>query len=116
MCHILIIEDEAMTAADLEEILAKEGATSFHFASTEGEAVVAAKVRRPDLITSDVRLLEGTGPRAVDRIWNEVGQVPVIFITGTPETCLPYAPPGVIIVKPYASDGVAHAFRELAPL
>lgn len=46
MCHVLIIEDEPMIAIDLEIVLAKEGATSFDIASTEAEAVAAARARK----------------------------------------------------------------------
>lgn len=116
MCHVLIIEDEPMIAIDLEIVLAKEGATSFDIASTEAEAVAAARARKPDLITSDVTLVEGTGPRAVQQILKEIGDVPVIFITGTPDECRPCAPPGIIIAKPYAADRVRSVFREMAPL
>ena len=116
MCHVLIIEDEPMIAIDLETVLAREGATSFDIVSTEAEAVAAARVRKPDLITSDVKLIQGTGPRAVEQIRNEVGDVPVIFITGTPDDCKPCAPPGIIIAKPYAAARVRSAFREMAPL
>ena len=62
MCHVLIIEDEAMIAIDLEHLLEREGATSFSFAASEGEALAAAWERRPDVITSDVTLLEGRVP------------------------------------------------------
>ncbi len=67
MCHVLIIEDEAVVALHLEALLREHGATTFAFAGTEAEAVEAARDRRPALLTSDVNLREGTGPRAVAR-------------------------------------------------
>ena len=74
MCHVLIIEDEALIALDLQDILAETGATSFAFAETEQDAIDSARLHRPDVITSDVMLREGTGPRAVEAIqlWNSV--------------------------------------------
>jgi CheY-like chemotaxis protein len=47
MCHVLIIEDEALVALHLETILADYGATSFSFAETEAEAVRQARRRLP---------------------------------------------------------------------
>ncbi|MEO6248918.1 MAG: response regulator [Sphingomicrobium sp.] len=114
MCHVLIIEDEPMVAMDIEDILSQEGATSFTVASTQENAVVAAKAHRPSVITSDVKLLEGTGPAAVAEIHRQVGPIPVIFITGSPEQCKPCNPPGSIVTKPYTDLAVRRAFREAA--
>ena len=87
MCHVLIIEDEALIALDLESLLQRAGATSFSFAASEGEAVAAAREHRPDIITSDVTLLEGTGPGAVEIIRSAMGRIPVLYISGTPPDC-----------------------------
>ncbi|WP_010188130.1 response regulator [Sphingomonas sp. PAMC 26605] len=115
MCHVLIIEDEMLIALDLQCQLEALGATSFSFADTQTEAIDAARERRPDFITSDVALLEGTGPRAVETILRELGPVPVIFVTGTPQDCKPCAPPGRVLSKPLHSAAFAAAFRDLAP-
>jgi CheY-like chemotaxis protein len=85
MLHVLIIEDETLVAMDLEAMLEMEGATSFSFAHTEDGAVDAALARIPDLITSDVRLVHGTGPGAVTSIIKRHGSIPVMFITATPD-------------------------------
>ena len=116
MCHVLIIEDEALVALDLQLLLESCGATSFSFAATEREAVEAAKDRRPEFISSDVKLAQGTGPRAVATILQEVGSIPVIFITGTPEECEPCEPPARIFSKPLLEAAVSSAFREMAPI
>ena len=76
------------------------GATSFAFADTQADAIDAARERRPDFITSDVTLLEGTGPEAVEIIIRELGPVPVIFVTGTPEACRSCEPPARVLSKP----------------
>lgn len=116
MCHVLIIEDEVLIALDLQGLLEGLGATSFAFADTQVEAVDAARERRPDLITSDVALLEGTGPEAVEIILKELGPVPVIFVTGTPEACRSCGPPARVLSKPLHRPTFSSAFRELAPL
>jgi CheY-like chemotaxis protein len=114
MCHVLIIEDEPLIAMDLEELLQREGATSFSFADTEKSALASALESRPGLITSDVKLLEGTGPAAVAAIMSRLGTIPVIFVTATPGACKPCAPPGRIFTKPLDRAAFRRAFHELS--
>jgi len=115
MCHVLIIEDEALIAIDLQEMLLSAGATTFSFAETEHEAVAAARLQRPDVITSDVVLREGSGPRAVETIQNEMGPLPVIFITATPEACVSCDPAARVLGKPVMDMAVRAAFQAVAP-
>ncbi|RYG85078.1 MAG: response regulator [Alphaproteobacteria bacterium] len=114
MCHVLIIEDEPLIAMDIEYLLAREGATSFAFANSEQDAVDLAFERRPDLITSDVSLLEGTGPAAVATILTRLGPIPVLFITATPDACIPCAPPGEVLRKPLNPSAIKQAYQELS--
>ena len=114
MCHILIIEDDALLALDIEASLSLHGATSFSFASTEAQAVDSAIQQRPALITADVRLRQGTGPAAVAKITDGLGLIPTIFITGTPEECSPCPPPHRVFEKPMDNLSLARAFREMA--
>ena len=114
MCHILIIEDDALLALDIEALLSLHGATSFDFASTETEAIDSATQRRPNFITADVRLREGTGPSAVARIIDGLGPIPTIFITGTPDECWPCEPPHRVLEKPMDDLRLACAFKEMA--
>lgn len=79
MCHVLIIEDEPMIAILLQDLLEEAGATSFAFAATERDAVRAASEWLPEMIASDVSLLEGTGPSAVANIVQFAGDLPVVF-------------------------------------
>lgn len=116
MCHVLIIEDEPLVAMHIRDILALEGATSFEIADTEKAAIAAAAANEPRIITSDVKLLQGSGPAAVAEIHKRCGPIPVIFITGTPEQCKPCNPPGSIVTKPFTEQAVIAAFHELAPL
>lgn len=111
MCHVLIIEDEPLVAMEIEDILMRNGATSVEIVDTEQAAVAAATSHRPQVITSDVKLFEGTGPAAVKEIQNRFGPVPVIFITGSPGECKPCNPPGSIVTKPFSRRTVADAFH-----
>lgn len=114
MCHVLIIEDEPLIALDLEDLLERNGAVTFSFADGQHAAIEASRRDRPDFIMSDVSLLEGTGPLAVQAIRDELGAIPVIFVTATPEACSPCAPPGVVFRKPLDRPAIGAAFRRMA--
>jgi CheY-like chemotaxis protein len=116
VCHVLIIEDEPLVAMNIEMMLSEIGATSFSFAVTEDEAVTAARDHPPHLITSDVRLGQGHGPAAVRRIQHELGPMPVIFITASPDDCDADDPLATVLVKPVSSEAVTAAFHRLVPL
>ncbi len=106
--HALIIEDESLIAMSIEQILSDCGFTSFDVASSSEEAIRAAEVRRPALITADGQLNPGSGIDAVNAICDRA-PVPVIFITATPtevERRMPHHP---LIVKPFTSGTVIEA-------
>jgi CheY-like chemotaxis protein len=111
MAHVLIIEDEILIALDLAEQLEDYGAFSFAFASSEERALAAAKERRPDVITCDVTLAQGFGPRAIRAIHEEEGPIPTIFVTGTPDDTLMAYQPCVILQKPVDQTSLVEAFR-----
>jgi CheY-like chemotaxis protein len=112
MCHVLIIEDEPMIAMAIEMMVEEEGATSWDVAVTQDEAIAAALAHPPDIITSDVRLIAGTGPLAVAEIAARLGKRPVIYVTGNPEGCTPCAPSSVVLIKPVSGPLFRQAFRE----
>ncbi|RYF20538.1 MAG: response regulator [Oxalobacteraceae bacterium] len=115
MCHVLIIEDDPFVSMHLSLLAEDAGATSIGTADTESEAVTAARDRRPDVILSDVRLIEGTGPRAVARIYTDCGPIPVIFVTGTPEECEPCHYAEAVLGKPVNDRALKSAFARVAP-
>lgn len=116
MCHVLVIEDEPLIADHIAYIAEMAGATSVVFATTEAEAITAARSAMPAVILSDVDLKQGgTGPRACHAIRAEMGEIPVIFITGTPEHCDPCDYAAAILSKPIAQHHVIEAFRSVAP-
>lgn len=107
--HVLIIEDEALIAMSIEDTLRECGCSSFDFAANAADAVAAAQMRCPDLITADVRLAPGCGIEAVGTICC-IKAIPVIFITGTAAD-IPLRRPGSIIVhKPFDEADIKGAF------
>jgi CheY-like chemotaxis protein len=113
MCHVLIIEDEPFVALMLQDLFETAGASSTVVAATEADAIFLAMERRPAIISSDVKLIEGNGPHAVEAIRARLGEVPVIFITATPEDCTPCRPADRILTKPVNQPALATAFHEL---
>src|ERR1700712_1290120 len=66
--HALIIEDSYLIAAAIQEDLSQVGFTTFDLVARSVQAVAAAKLRCPDLITADERLSDGSGLAAVREI------------------------------------------------
>ena len=110
--HVLIIEDEPLVALLIEDHLRNHGYTSFDFAATEAEAVAAAKARCPDLITSDVRLVEGCGISAVQEICSQQF-IPVIFVSATAWEVSERMPGALIVEKPFTSAVIAKALLNI---
>ena len=115
MCHVLVIEDEILIAIYIQAILEENGATSVEIVATEREAVQAALAKRPAVITSDLKLVEGNGAKAVEAIHAQGGPIPVIFITSTPELCEMTGPHVRVLGKPAAEAAIKQAFIEMAP-
>ncbi len=85
--RVLIIEDEALIAMDLSDIVASLGHTIVGTAATAERAVAAAASHAPNLILADVQLADGSsGIAAVRDILAKVS-TPVIFITAFPSGC-----------------------------
>ena len=108
--HALIIEDESMIAIAIEDALRGCGFTSFDIAVSADEAVTAAAVRCPDLITADVQLRPGCGITAVQSICSE-RSIPVLFITGSPAEVRIRMPGHALIEKPFSAQHIAEATK-----
>src|SRR5579864_3335117 len=100
---ILIIEDEALIAMDLENLVENLGHQVTGIARTRSEAVTFAKTKRPGLILADIQLADGSsGLDAVNELLTTF-EVPVIFITAYPERFLTgeRPEPAFLIAKPF---------------
>jgi len=110
--HVLIIEDEMLVGMSVFHCLSDIGFESFAFAGTEAQALQQARLRRPDLLTVDVRLLNGDGRAAADTLIREIGDVPTIYVTGDPQA-LDGTPDAVIVEKPFGTRDFEAACRRL---
>jgi DNA-directed RNA polymerase specialized sigma24 family protein len=113
--RVLIIEDEAIIAMDLESMMADLGHTVVGVARTETGALDLAARDSFDLILSDIQLADNSsGIDAVNAILAEHGECPVIFITAFPERLLTGEgpEPAFLISKPYTEDQVKSAVSQ----
>ena len=80
--RILIVEDEAIIARDLSQMLEKLGHTILDTVMTGEEAIASAAALQPDLVLMDIRLSGKTdGVAAAIRI-REEHEIPIMFLTG----------------------------------
>jgi DNA-directed RNA polymerase specialized sigma24 family protein len=113
--RVMIIEDEAIIALDLQTIVADMGHAITGVARTRDAAVSLAGVERPDLILADIQLADkSSGIDAVNEILRARGDIPVIFITAFPERLLTgeRPEPAFLISKPYREDQVRSAISQ----
>jgi CheY-like chemotaxis protein len=106
---ILIIEDEALIALDLENIVEGLGHHTIGIARTRAESIALSKKRRPGLILADIQLADGSsGLEAVNDLLTTF-EVPVIFITAYPERFLTgeRPEPAFLVSKPYQQSTVS---------
>jgi DNA-directed RNA polymerase specialized sigma24 family protein/CheY-like chemotaxis protein len=112
--RILIIEDEAVIAMDLSDLVTAAGHQVCGVESTASGAVRTAEQERPDLVLADIQLADGSsGIDAVKDILASFS-VPVIFITAFPDRLLTgeRPEPTFLITKPYSPDMVRAAVSQ----
>ena len=113
--RIMIIEDEAMIAMDLQDIVEGMGHVMAGAAATRDQAVTLGLAEKPELILSDIQLADGSsGIDAIDDIMRVAEGVPVIFITAFPERLLTgdRKEPAFVITKPYSQEQVQSAVSQ----
>jgi len=112
--RILIIEDEAVIAMDLSDLVTAAGHNVCAVETTASGAVAVAKRELPDLVLADSQLADGSsGIDAVKEILASF-EVPVIFITAFPDRLLTgeRPEPTFLITKPYSPDMVRAAVSQ----
>jgi ActR/RegA family two-component response regulator len=110
--HALIIEDDLVSGLSMQMALTPLGFTSFAFASTPRQALEQARLRRPDLMTVDIHLLDGDGPQAVRDIEGVLGDLAVLYVTGAPHIA-PALGGRELLCKPFGVADVQAAYGRL---
>jgi CheY-like chemotaxis protein len=106
---VLIIEDEALIAMDLERLVEDLGHRVIGVGRTHSKAVAIARSHRPGLILADIHLADNSsGLDAVNELLR-MFEVPVVFITAYPERFLTgeRPEPAFLIAKPFQPSAVS---------
>ena len=106
--RVLVIEDDALIALLLAELLASMGHDVCATAATEAEALIAAIRYRPDLMIVDAGLGRGSGVSAVEEILR-AGPVAHVFISGDAGRVYTRKPDAVVVRKPFREAELARA-------
>ncbi|MDT0682531.1 response regulator [Roseicyclus sp. F158] len=113
--RVLVIEDEAIIAMDLESMVSDLGHKVTGVARTRQGAVELGKSDQPHLILADIQLADNSsGIDAVNDLLAHFGEIPVIFITAFPERLLTgeRPEPAFLISKPYNEEQVRSAISQ----
>jgi CheY-like chemotaxis protein len=86
--RIMIVEDEAFIALELEFLVDGLGHDYLDTATTRSEAVDKAILLKPDLILSDVQLADGGSGIEAAQMIKKHFDIPIVFITANPEQLL----------------------------
>ena len=112
---VMIIEDEALIALDIESIVSAMGHRVTGIARTHAAALALGARERPDLILADIKLADNSsGIDAVRDLLAALGAVPVIFITAFPDRLLTGTrpEPTFLIGKPYTDEQIRSAVSQ----
>ena len=108
--RVLVVEDDALIAMLLAELLASMGHIVCATAPTEGEAVIAAAEYRPDLMIVDAGLGRGSGVSAVQEI-QRAGPIAHFFLSGDAERVRLRQPTAIVVRKPFRKAELARAIE-----
>ena len=109
--RVLVIEDDALIAMMLVELLSDLGHRVCATATTPAEAIAAARQADPDLLLSDVKLRNGSGIDAVEEILRS-RRVPHMFMTGDTVSLKLRLPDAVAVRKPFSLIALAKAIEK----
>lgn len=104
MPHVLIIEDSYLFGQFVSDAAVLAGAGSVEVAEGQAAAEAAAVRKAPAIIIADVKLDDGSGLNAVQRIVSASRSVPVLYVTGYPEQCSGCPAGAIVVEKPISHD------------
>ena len=105
--HALVVEDEALVAMMVEEILSDAGFAKVTLSRTTDEALATLREAMPDLVMLDVHLADRDDGWAIAELLEEAAprRPRIIFATGTPQD-IPerIKEMGPVLAKPYTTE------------
>jgi CheY-like chemotaxis protein len=110
--RILVIEDEAMIAMLLSDVLSSLGHSVTDLAATEAEATASASQVAPDLVIADANLGDGNGSglSAIDTILAS-GFIPHVFVSGDSRSIETVRPGAIVMQKPFFEHELVSAIE-----
>ncbi|WP_422021071.1 response regulator [Pyruvatibacter mobilis] len=111
---VMIIEDEAIIALDIQGLVEELGHNVTGVAATRTEAQKLVAQKKPDILLADIQLADGSsGIDAASDILAEL-DIPVVFITAFPERLLTgrQVEPTFLITKPFQPAAVRAAISQ----
>lgn len=108
--RILVVEDDAMIAMLMTEVLADLGHNVCGVETTQAGAISAAAYYKPDLMIVDARLAAGSGVAAVAEILR-TGFVPHVFVSGDMLADKALGQDSVCLLKPFCEADLARAIE-----
>jgi len=106
--RVLVVEDDALIAMLLAELLAGMGHDVCATAATKAEAVSAASRYGPDLMIVDAGLGRGSGVSAVEEILR-TGPVAHVFVSGDTDSIQRRRSDAIVVRKPFREAELARA-------
>lgn len=111
--RVLVVEDEALIAVLVEDMLTDLGATVIGPAGSVAQGLDLAERETIDVAVLDVNLRSETIEPIVDKL--NALRVPFLFATGYGETGLSKAAGAPVIEKPYTREALANALGLIVP-
>ncbi|AZQ66890.1 response regulator [Silicimonas algicola] len=109
---ILAVEDEALIAMELEDLLKDLGHNVMGPASTPAAAIELLQSRKPDVAVVDANLAGKSAQPVVDAL-KDAG-VPVILASGyEPNELKQFGLEGLLVSKPYRAKDLARALEHV---
>lgn len=111
---VLIVEDEALLAMELESLVEEAGHSVVGWATSSDEARKAVDTTDADIAFVDIHLTDGPTGVDVARYIGEKKRSMVVFMTANPKRIPDHFAGAVgVIAKPYTMNGLLLALRYL---
>ncbi|WP_019903194.1 response regulator [Methylobacterium sp. 77] len=115
--RILVVEDEALIALELECLLDDLGYITVGVAGSSTEAIEMGRTTSPDVALVDIHLVDGPTGIDVARILSLDPRTSVVFMTANDKRIpADFAGALGVIAKPYSERAVACALRYVAAI
>jgi DNA-binding response OmpR family regulator len=111
---VLIVEDEALLAMELESLVEEAGHSVVGWATSSAEARKAVDTTDADIAFVDIHLTDGPTGVDVARYIGEKKKSMVVFMTANPKRIPDHFAGAIgVIAKPYTMNGLLSALRYL---